>query len=638
MEGRADAVGDDLTEIVRLIGAGDLKAAMDRSAAMMRRDPKCAPALHMMGLVAARMGDQGLALSFAERAHALEPDFREYPAVLAYLCATVGRLGDALYYAKLATVLAPHPLGELLMPAGLPMSRGIFDHVAVSMHWMLAEAAFHAGKFVEAAREAEAELRINPQRYDSFVLLARARHALGAHDVAQAHLRTATKLKPDGAVAYRWLGDVLLSLGEPDQALACHRAAVAFEVEDDAMAAAHALSQLPWQSDGNHRAGEALAADLRGRAAGQRKPVAVEQVTDNIGILWDQCHAGPLVDFLAPVLEHLDNVVLYRLNRRTDATTEALRAKVMRFQDCPDLDAATFDRIVGGDQSHVLINLCTSPEEAKFPALGGAAAPAVVQWLGVPMPDRLPGADLVIGAPSTASVDQASFGAAGVVALPRLLAWRFPTTASDAETIGRLPRDAGGQVTFGAIGDLRRATPEAVALWAAALRAVPGARLLLGSPEGAWPQPVADRLGAMFSNFGVIDRVSLQGPHESGPVNFDLFARVDVLLDSAPVNGMNDVAEALWMGVPVVTLPGSRRAGRTGAAILEAAGLGDWIAATPESYAALAAGLADAADLAQLRAGLRDRVAASPLCDAEGFAALLKAVLAALPQRPVRAA
>jgi len=638
MDGNADTLAKHLSEITHQIGAGENKAAMDGCAALLRQDPRCAPALHLMGIVASRMGDQGLALSLAERAHAIEPDFREYPAMLAYLCASVGRLSDALYYAKLATVLAPHPHSDALMPAGLPMSRAVFDNVALSLHWLLAESAFHAGNYADAVREGEAELRINAENYDALVTLARAHSALGQHDAAQAHLRTAIQLRPDAAIAHRWMGDVLLALGEHDQALASHRTALALEAEDDAAAACHVLSRLSWQTAGNHSASAEFATALRSRAMGERRPASIEQAVPHIGMLWDRCCAGPLADFLLPVLEHLDNVILYRLNRRADAVTEAARSRVMRFQDCADLDAATFDRIVAGDQPHLLINLCVSADEARFPLLSGAGAPPVLQWLGLPMPDRLPGADLVIGAPATRAADRAIFGADAVVPLPRLLTWRFPATGVAGETVGGLPRDTNGHVVFGAHGDMRRIAADTVALWSSVLRAVPGATLLLGSAEGVWPQPVAERLHAMFSNFGLVGRVTLQGAHEPGAVNLDLLGRVDILLDTAPVNGMNDLAEALWMGVPAVTLTGDRRAGCVGAAILEAAGRADWIAATEADYAAIAARLAESADLAALRADLRDATAASALCDAKGFAALLASALDSLPVRSAHAA
>lgn len=638
MDGRSDPISEGLNDVVKLIGEGNLKPAMDRCAVLLRQDPQNAPALHMMGIIAARMGDQGLAITFVERAHQIEPDWREYPAVLAYLCASVARVSDALYYAKLATVLAPHPHAELLMPANLPIGRAVFDSVDSSMHWLLAEAAFHSGKFAEAAQESEAELRINPERYDSLVLLARARHALGQHDVARGHLLAAVRLKPDAAPALRWMGDVLLSLGEHDQALASHRASLTLEAENDAAAAAHVLTQLPWQTDGNRAATAALAADLRARANPPRKAATIDQTAPHIGVLWDQCHAGPLVDFVLPLLECLDNVIVYRLNRRTDAVTEMVRAKVMRFQDCADLGNATFDRIIAGDSPRFLINLSNTGDEARFPQLTGAAASPVIQWLNMPMADRIPGSQLVLGSPATRTVDADAFGADSTIALPRLFAWRFPATGIGAESLTALPRNSAGHVTFGAMGDMRCITADTVALWSSVLRAVPGSRLLVGNANGVWPQTVTERIGQMFANFGVVDRVNLQGPHEAGTVNLDLFGRVDIMLDSAPVSGMNGTAEALWMGVPAVTLKGDRRAGCVGAAVLEAADRAAWIASTAEEYVTIAAGLAESPDLAAVRAGLRDATAASPLCDAKGFAELLVAALEARSGRTADAA
>ncbi|HVY03002.1 MAG TPA: hypothetical protein VG983_05040, partial [Caulobacterales bacterium] len=140
------------------------------------------------------------------------------------------------------------------------------------------------------------------------------------------------------------------------------------------------------------------------------------------------------------------------------------------------------------------------------------------------------------------------------------------------------------------------------------------------------------------ANFGVVDRVRLQGPHQATTVNLDLFARIDILLDTAPVSGMNDVAEALWMGVPVVSLKGDRRAGCMGAAILDAANRADWAAATADDYVAIAAALADAADLTETRAGLRDALSASPLRDAKGLAQALKTALAARAKRAAQPA
>ncbi len=618
--------------IIDQIGRGDLNAAMDGCKAALRLDPHCAAAVHLMGAIAFRMGNQGLAIELVERAHKLEPNFREHPAALAFISVTVGRLADALYYTKLATALAPHPHFANILPTGLPRGRMLFEHAGKSVHATLAHIAFSAGNMRDAAQEAELELRLEQRDYDMMLLAARARLALGDLDAALAHLRAAVHAEPARAAAFRWMSDALLARGEHDLALALQRKAAAMDAEDEGLPA-HFLSGLAWQSDANRAAAAGFAVTLRERAEGGRRPRRIERPgTNYIGFLWDECREGPLLDFVLPVLQHLEGSILYRLNRRTDAATETVRAAVMRFQDCPDLDAATLDRIIDGDRPGALINLSGTPDEGRHPRLAGAGAPLCLQWLGLPMPDRLPGAAATIGSPETEDVDLASFGEENLIRLSRLFAWRFPATGGDEEIVRPLPRDLQqGRVTFGAHGDMRRITAETVALWAGVLHAVPNSTLRLGAERG-WSDAIAKRLLDMFADFGVVHRIALDARTEEGRVNFELLSRIDILLDTAPVNGIGEVAQALWMGVPAVNLRGSRRGGRTGWAVLAAAGHPEWSASSTGEYARIAAGLAARSDLAELRAGLRAAIESSALCDAKGLAEELRAAL--LPRMP----
>jgi predicted O-linked N-acetylglucosamine transferase (SPINDLY family) len=109
-------------------------------------------------------------------------------------------------------------------------------------------------------------------------------------------------------------------------------------------------------------------------------------------------------------------------------------------------------------------------------------------------------------------------------------------------------------------------------------------------------------------------------------MHLELYGRVDIALDSFPYNGTTTTCEALWMGVPVVTLRGDRHAGRVGASLLTQVGLMDWIAGSPEEYLEIAASLAqDPAKLKDMRQTLRPRLLSSPLCDARVFACKLEA-------------
>jgi predicted O-linked N-acetylglucosamine transferase (SPINDLY family) len=170
-----------------------------------------------------------------------------------------------------------------------------------------------------------------------------------------------------------------------------------------------------------------------------------------------------------------------------------------------------------------------------------------------------------------------------------------------------------GFVTFGSFNALAKITPQVIAVWARLLRAVPAARLMmLTVAEGE----ARDRITRAFAAHGVpASRLSL-----AGRLGFDAFlaafADADIALDPFPFAGTTTTCQTLWMGVPVVTLAGASHAGRVGVSMLTNVGLADLVARDEDDYVAVAATLAgDSARMAELRAGMRERMLASPLTD-----------------------
>lgn len=181
------------------------------------------------------------------------------------------------------------------------------------------------------------------------------------------------------------------------------------------------------------------------------------------------------------------------------------------------------------------------------------------------------------------------------------------------------PAVEAGAVTFGGVCDLGLVTAATAELWSRVLHAIPRSRLVLGLMPNVSPS-VASEFIDLFGHFGLADRVHLHTQSEDeGEESF--FASIDLLLDTHPVSSGQAVANALWMGVPAVSLRGSNRPGLQGAAILAAAGRPEWAVDTSEAFAAAAIGLAADLDvLAALRSDLRTATQASPLYDMTGLA------------------
>jgi predicted O-linked N-acetylglucosamine transferase (SPINDLY family) len=181
-----------------------------------------------------------------------------------------------------------------------------------------------------------------------------------------------------------------------------------------------------------------------------------------------------------------------------------------------------------------------------------------------------------------------------------------------------LPIKSNGYVTFGCLNNFAKVSDPALDVWAKLLSIVPLSRLLLHVHAGSQRNRVIHALRRAAVS---ADRVEFI---EMLPVADYLrtYHRIDVALDPFPYNGGTTTCDALWMGVPVVTLAGAGDVPvrRAGASLLNQVGLPHLVAATTEAMTETAARcVADADALARLRLGLRERMRASPLCDADGF-------------------
>jgi len=186
------------------------------------------------------------------------------------------------------------------------------------------------------------------------------------------------------------------------------------------------------------------------------------------------------------------------------------------------------------------------------------------------------------------------------------------------EPSGAPPCERRGSFTFGSLNQTAKLSRSVRRLWAEILRQLPGSRLaLLGTPPGA----ARDLILRDFTADGIEPgRVTIE-PRISRDDYFRWIDGVDLALDTMPYSGGTTTCDALWMGVPVLTLPGTRSVSRSAGSILTTVGLQDWIASTPEDYVRRAlAAASDAGRLRELRGSLRARMRSSPLMDEAQFA------------------
>lgn len=191
----------------------------------------------------------------------------------------------------------------------------------------------------------------------------------------------------------------------------------------------------------------------------------------------------------------------------------------------------------------------------------------------------------------------------------------------DAPEVSPPPCQRAGFITFGSFNRVAKITPEVIATWAAVLGALPSSRLLLKGQVLA-KHDARSGITAAFLETGVeVDRFELRPWSVRVEDALSAYGEVDIALDTYPYNGATTTFEALWMGVPIVTLRDQRHAGRVGASILTHLGRSEWITDCADDYVDVALRLAsDVPVLAKLRRTIRGELARSSLTDAPGFA------------------
>jgi predicted O-linked N-acetylglucosamine transferase (SPINDLY family) len=497
----------------------------------------------------------------------------------------------------------------------------------------LAQLLADAGHFAKAVEALEQALKVDPKSISCRLQLSEVARRMKRHGLATSILEKTLLVDPNSVEVHNNLGACLREQGEIAASLQHYRRAVELAPERPEVWSGY-LFTLNCDPD---LPPEEVAREHRRFGAGLRPARPCLKVRGNaevlrIGYLSPDFHNHSVAYFIAPVIAAHDrrrvHVTCYATDSGGDATTERVRASADRWCDVAALDDEQLARQIADDGIHVLIELTGHTALNRLPAMARRLAPVQVTYLGYPNTTGVPAIDLRITDELADPVGPAdSWHTERLVRLPGgFLAWDPPIWAH-AASVG--PVRSGPEISFGCFNNLSKLSERVLDTWARLLARLPEARLVLKSCS-LGDERVRRRVHQIWSRHGVDpERIQLLPSVPSPADHLACYAQIDVALDPFPYAGTTTTCEALWMGVPVVTLAGRSHVGRVGCSLLHRVGLDDLVAADEDAYIDTAIRLArDRQRLADLRSTLRSRVQASPLGDPKRLARELEVAYA----------
>ena len=597
-----------------LMGLGRIGDALVHFRAAADLRPEDAGLHRSLGAALGAAGDNESALAAFDRALALAPELPEAHYGRGEILVGLGRHDQAVEAFNRAIELKPG-YAEALSDLGVSLQQ--------------------LGRTTDALAAYRKAVAANPRLADAHANLGAALRIAGALGDAVECLEKAIALDPEHAEAHATLAGVLRDQGRLDEALAGYRRAFALnpgllEAHNNLLMAMHYHPGLSHEAifEEYGRWNARHAAPLARRH--ENPPLAVgAEGRVRVGMVSADFRRHPVGYFMTGAIEHLDrrifDVVLYSNSVKEDNLTARLRAAATEWIPVATMgDDALADRI-RRDRVHILLDLSGHTRGNRLMVFARRPAPIQVLAGGFFDTTGMDAMDYVISDGVETPVGAERWFSEQVVSMPDgYISYDPPDYAPE---VARLPAAANGRITFGCFNNLAKINDHVVDLWCRVLHRVEGSRLVLKTKQ-LDDASVRERFAGLFAERGIAaDRLDLQGfaPHAE---LLGAYNTVDIALDPFPYSGGLTTCEALWMGVPVLTLPGPTFAGRHSASHLTNVGLTDWIVDSPDAYVEKAETWAQDLDgLAALCASLRERTRSSPLCDGARYARNLETAL-----------
>ena len=569
---------------------------------------------------------------------ALNPQRAEYLANLGAALAAAGRLDEALERLQQAVRVEPD----------------VADY-----HGRLGQLLFERGRLEDAIPEFERALHIDPGLSGVYVYLGLALLNCGKAIAAREVLRRGLEIKPTAAI-HEKLGLVLHRLAAPDEALECYEAAI--EMDKASYDARVNLAGLISETKGPQAGAQAyydvverfpyswpahqnlllnlcvapgvtpqdyLAEAARLDAKMVQAAMMVVRAPRRpgplrVGFVSADLRQHPVGLFLEGVLEHLDRtsfeLYAYHCAPVDDALSDRIRPRFARWRNINRLEDGPAAEVIRDDGIDILVDLAGHTGGSRLSMFARRPASLQISWLGYYASTGMSFIDYMLVDPECVPPGHEYQFSEKLWRVPHTRLCYTPPPDDRAPPVSPLPALTHGHLTFGSFQRIAKFTDETLQTWKRVLEALPTSRLLLQNPYSGRAKMQAQLLG-VFEAAGIgRERITMRPP--GAHIEYlRAHADVDMILDTFPFPGGTTTCEALWMGVPSITLDGGTMISSQGAALMRVAGLPGWVARDTDDYVRLAlAAAADLPALAAQRMSMRDRVRTSPLFDVKSFA------------------
>ncbi|MCF8083039.1 MAG: tetratricopeptide repeat protein [Deltaproteobacteria bacterium] len=574
------------------------------------------------------------------------PDYAEAIYRLGNALQVQGRLEQAIGCYERTVRLIPDSvaayfnMGNALLRKGRPRAAITCYQRSVELDPDLAEAHCNmgtalkaSGRLNEAIRSYETAVHLKPDYGDAINNLGTVLHLRGEVGEAMHCFQKALTIQPDSAEAHNNLGNAFKDQGQVHEAIRCYQRALRIrpdyaEAHSNILFAMHYIpgtacedifreSQLWWDRHGKPCSG----VRVHTQSADPEKRLRVGYVSPDL-------REHSVSHFFLSLLQGHDKsaveAICYADVTQPDDMTRRLQGLAGQWRSIVGLSHEDVARTILHDGIDILVDLAGHTENNRLLVFAKRPAPIQVTWLGYPNTTGMPVMDYRLTddvADPRGIADRTQ--TEKLVRLPHgFLCYTPPENVGEVSSLPALKR---GRVCFGSFNNPAKVNEKVIEVWSRVLREIPGSSLMLKG-KALTDGTVRDRYLKTFSRYGISsDRIELVAYVPKRKDHFALYSRVDIGLDPFPYNGTTTTCEALWMGVPVVTLRGDRHVSRVGASILTQAGLKELIASTEAEYVQRAVVLStDLERLEQLRSTMRERLKGSVLCDAKRFAASME--------------